>query len=187
MQCPVAGRIIRVMPRFSVPVACRVGAAALVALAAADAARAEVYRCEQNGVVRYTDKPCNAQAQALDLPDPIVLPAGPTEDLLGKARKRNQAQREARDKADTEWLEQHEAQKADEERLRSARIAGDVVEGMKADDVRRLHGDPAVVSHSRGKNGDRETWSYVLGDGRRLHVTFVDGQVSTVRTRKEKK
>lgn len=176
-----------IMLRFPAFVACRVGAVVLVTLAAADVAHAEVYRCEQNGVVRYTDKPCNPRAQALDLPEPIVLPAGPKVDLLGEASKRKQKQREARDETDAQWLEEHEARKADEERLRSARIDGEVVEGMKEADVRRLHGEPAVVSRSSGKNGDRETWSYVLGDGRRMHVTFVDGQVSTVRTRMEKK
>ncbi|MFA5938626.1 MAG: DUF4124 domain-containing protein [Sinimarinibacterium sp.] len=165
----------------------RLGAAALATLATLDAARAEVYRCEQNGAIRYTDRPCTTGAQAVDLPDPIVLPAGPKEDFLDESRKRDQAKREARDRTDAEWLEEHEEQKEDEERLRSARNAGNVVEGMKPDDVRRLHGEPAVVSHSRSKNGDRETWSYVLGDGRRLHVTFVDGEVSAVRTRKEKK
>ncbi|MEQ1439606.1 DUF4124 domain-containing protein [Fontimonas sp. SYSU GA230001] len=155
------------------------------ALLNVQAARAEVYRCEQNGSIRFTDRPCSPQAQAVDLPDPVVLPAGPKADLLGEAEARQRSARSARDKADADWLQEHERRKADEERLRAARNAGEVAPGMSADEVRRLHGEPAVVSHSRGKDGDRETWSYVLSDGRRLHVTFIGGQVSAVRTRKE--
>ncbi|MEW6166248.1 MAG: DUF4124 domain-containing protein [Pseudomonadota bacterium] len=167
---------------------CSAAAAIAAALVAATAARAEVYRCrDDDGVVRYTDKPCSTAARPIDLPDPIVVPAGPTADLLGEAQQREDTKRAARDEADAEWIEQHAARKAEEERLRNARVTATVVEGMTPADVRRIHGDPLVVSESRSAKGVRETWSYTLEDKRRLHVTFTDGRVSSVRTRKEKK
>lgn len=151
-------------------------------------AAAQVYRCEQDGVVRYTDKPCSSKSRPVDLPDPIVVPAGPKADLLGDARRKRQAGREARDQADAEWVAGHEARKADEERLRTARITRTVVEGMSADDVRRIHGEPAVVSKRETKSGTRETWSYALDGDRRLHVGFDgEGRVSSVRMREPKR
>ncbi|MES0872451.1 DUF4124 domain-containing protein [Sinimarinibacterium thermocellulolyticum] len=151
-------------------------------------AAAQVYRCEQDGVVRYTDKPCGPKAQPLDLPDPIIVPAGTKADLLGEAERRRKAQRAARDEADAAWVKAHEARKAEEERVRSGRITRTVVEGMSAGDVRRIHGEPAVVSRRESASGTHETWSYALEGGRRLHVTFDDdGRVSSVRTREPKR
>lgn len=151
------------------------------------AAQAQVYRCEQDGAVRYTDKPCSNKAKPIDLPDPIVVPAGPKADLLGEAERRREAQRKARDQADAEWVEAHEARKAEEDRLRTARITRTVVEGMSPGDVRRIHGEPAVVSKRESASGARETWSYVLDGDRRLHVTFSEGRVSSVRMRETKR
>ncbi len=158
-------------------------AAALLS-AAADAA---VYRCERDGTVIYADKPCSAGAKPADLPAAIVVPAGPAPDLLKLAEERDAKARAARNKSDAEWLEAHEAEKAEAEQIRAGRIADEVVEGMSAADVRRLRGEPAVISSATGKSGARETWSYVLDNGSRLHVTFSNGKVSGVRTKKEKK
>ncbi|HEY1076869.1 MAG TPA: hypothetical protein VGE51_09285 [Fontimonas sp.] len=148
---------------------------------------AAVYRCERDGTVIYADKPCAANAKPADLPTAIVVPAGPAADLLKQAEEREAKARAARDKASAEWLESHEAGKAEAERIRDGRVADEIVEGMSESDVRRMRGEPAVVSRSRGKSGPSETWSYVLDDGSRLHVTLVQGKVTAVRTRKEKK
>jgi hypothetical protein len=164
-----------------------VNIAAAGALLVCGSAAAQVYRCEQDGVVRYTDKPCSSKARPIDLPDPIVMPAGPKADLLGDARRRREAGREARDEADAAFVEAHEARKAEEERLRDARISRTVVEGMSGDDVRRIHGEPAVVSKRESGSGSRETWSYALDGDRRLHVTFSEGRVSSVRMREPKR
>jgi hypothetical protein len=163
------------------------GCTAGVFLLAVGAAPAQVYRCEQDGVVRYTDKPCEQGARPVELPPAIVVPAGPKADLLGDAERKRESQRKARDKADAAWVEAHEARKAEEERLRSGRVTRTVVEGMGPEDVRRIHGEPAVISRSRTAKGPRETWSYALEGGKRLHVTFVDGRVSSVRTREEQR
>lgn len=166
----------------------RPGAVALLLLACTvELVQAQVYRCERDGVIRYSDKPCEQNARPVQLPEPIVVPAGPQADLLGEARHRDAERRTARDLDDAAWLKVYEARKAEEDRLRSGRVTGTVVEGMAPADVRRIHGEPAVVSSAKGKKGARETWSYVLGDGRRLHVTFIEGRVSDVRTREEKR
>jgi hypothetical protein len=172
--CPIA------LPTAVVAVAV-IGAAVCAAPAAA-----QVYRCEQDGVVRYADKPCERGARPVELPPAIVVPAGPQADLLEQAERRKQAQRKARDAADGQWLQAHEARKSEEERLRSGRVTRTVVEGMAPDDVRRIHGDPPVVSTSQTAKGPRETWSYALDGGTRLHVTFTNGRVSSVRTREDK-
>lgn len=158
-----------------------------IAIGATAPASAQVYRCEQDGVVRYADKPCERGARPVELPPAIVVPAGPQADLLEQADQRKRALREARDSADAEWLDEYGQRKAEEERLRSGRITRTVVEGMSADDVRRIHGEPAVVSRSQTAKGPRETWSYAIEDGKRLHVTFTDGRVSGVRTRENKR
>ncbi|MDP9141124.1 MAG: DUF2845 domain-containing protein [Pseudomonadota bacterium] len=161
--------------------------AALAAALMAAAVDAAVYRCERDGTVVYADKPCGAGAKPADLPAAIVVPAGPAPDLLKLAEEREARARAARDKSDADWLKTHEAEKAEAERIRNASIADEVVEGMSASDVRRLRGEPAVISNATGKSGARETWSYVLDNGSRLHVTFSNGKVSGVRTKKEKK
>lgn len=148
---------------------------------------AEVYRCERDGVVRYTDKPCEPAAKPIELRDPIVVPAGPSADLSGAAEQRREAQRSERDKADAAWVESYAARKEAEDAVRAGRVTATVVEGMSPADVRRIHGEPTVMSRNRGGKADRETWSYSLDDGRRLHVTFTDGHVSSVRSREEKK
>jgi hypothetical protein len=162
-------------------------AAGLCALLFSAAGDAAVYRCERDGAVIYADKPCAAGAQPAELPAAMVVPAGPAPDLLKLAEERDARARAARDKADAEWLEAHEAEKAEAEQIRAGRIADEVVEGMSATDVRRLRGEPAVISNATGKSGRRETWSYVLDNGSRLHVTFSNGKVSAVRTKQEKK
>ncbi len=159
----------------------------LCAVLFSSASTAAVYRCERDGTVIYADKPCAAGAKPAELPAAIVVPAGPSADLLKMAEERAAKSRAGRDKANAEWLKTHEAGKAEAEQIREGRIADEIVEGMSASDVRRMRGEPAVVSKASGKSGPSETWSYVLDDGSRLHVTLVQGKVTAVRTRKEKK
>lgn len=156
-------------------------------LLAAPAAPAEIYRCEDKGHVRFTDRPCDAQAEPVELRAPIIVPAEPHPDLLGDSDKKSAARRKARDAADAAWVKDYTARKAAEERIRHGRMTRTVVEGMKPDDVRRLHGEPDVVTKSRGGKTERETWRYTLDDGTQLHVTFTGGAVSAVRTRESKK
>lgn len=159
-------------------------------MAPATVTAAEVFRCVVDGVTKFSDKPCGNGAQKIEVAPPQLMPAGPELDLLDAAKQRSEAQgkRHATDaKAEQDWLEAHEAEKARETRVRAGRIAGEVVEGMTADEVRRMHGDPLTISTASSGARARETWSYVLDDGSRLHVTLMDGVVSSTRVRREKR
>jgi len=153
-------------------------------------AQAQVYRCQKDSVTVYSDKPCAADAKPTQLPPAVVIPAGPRSDLLQEAEQREQRAAkitQATKEAEAVWQDKHASEKAEAERLRSARVSGVVVEGMTTADVRHLHGEPMLVSHSTNNKGVRETWSYAEQDGKRLHVTFTDGRVSAVRVRESKK
>ncbi len=187
MHVGAPARIIQTMLDRSVP---RLLTVALACAGLPLGAHAQVYRCEKDAVTVYSDKPCAADAKPAQLPPAVVIPAGPTSDLLREAELREQraaASTEAARKAEAVWQDKHAAEKAEAERLRSARVSGVVVEGMTTADVRHLHGEPMLVSHSTTSKGMRETWSYAEQDGKRLHVTFTDGRVSAVRVRENKK
>jgi len=138
---------------------------------AAGPALADVYRCRADGVTVFSDRPCGGAAP-LALPPPTVIPRG-EEEAAREYDRRIQAGRQARDEADAEWLDAHEARKAQQERSRSARIAGSVVEGMLSGDVRALLGSPDEVrSIASG-----EQWLYRPGQGLTRTITFRDGAV----------
>jgi hypothetical protein len=147
----------------------------------------EIYRCQVDGATVFSDKPCGAAAERIDVPPPMIMPAGPKVDLLGEAERRDQRAAERKAKADAEWNAEYEARKAHEEKIRAARIADAIVTGMTPDEVRRLRGDPVTVATSQGGKSQRMTWSYLLDDGSRLHVKFTDGVVSSTSLRQEKK
>lgn len=138
---------------------------------AAGPALAEIYRCRVDGVTVFSDRPCG-DATPLALPPPTVIPRG-DEAAAREYDQRIEAGRRARDKTDAEWLDGHEARKAQQERSRSARIAGTVVEGMLAGDVRALLGSPDEVRSS----DSGEQWLYRPGQGVTRILTFRDGAV----------
>ncbi|WP_169577719.1 DUF4124 domain-containing protein [Sinimarinibacterium sp. CAU 1509] len=160
-------------------------------LAWAPVARAadEVYRCQVDGATVFSDKPCGDSAERIDVPPPMILPppSGPKVDLLGEAERRDQRAAERKAKADAEWTADYQARKEQEEKLRAARIADEIVTGMTPEDVRRMRGDPITVATSQSGKSQRMTWSYLLDDGSRLHVKFTDGVVSSTSLRQEKK
>lgn len=183
----------------------RAGAALLLA-AASVPAHAEVYRCVRGDAVVYADKPCDAAGQPAKLPKALIVPAGPAPNLVKMVEERKAQERAAQAKADAAKAEQAEqaaqAQAGEVQRMETyasesaVTAAADraplpvtevVVEGMSVVDVRRLHGEPTVVSKVDGAFPTRETWSYMLADGSRLHIAFVGGKVVSVQTRKEKK
>ena len=141
---------------------------------AAGPALADVYRCRVDGVTVFTDRPCG-DAAPLALPPPTMIPRG-DEAAARDYDRRIEAGRRARDEADAEWLDGHEARKAQQERSRSARIAGTVVEGMLSGDVRALLGSPDEV---RGSDAG-EQWLYRSGNGVTRTITFRDGAVARV-------
>ena len=163
--------------------------AALLVVLPVVAASAPVYRCQQGDTTVFSDKPCAPNAQPVQLPPAVVIPAGPRADLLEAARQREQREQQGTQtlrQAEGEWQAQHAQAKADAERLQRARAQGVVVEGMSPADVRRIHGEPTVTSRNQKGKTDRETWSYLLDDAR-VTVIFVDGKVSSTRSRESKR
>lgn len=158
-----------------------VAAILLLLLVVANSARAEVYRCQQNGQTVFTDRPCGEQAP-LALPPPTVV-APEDADLARSFDERIRRGREQRDAADSRWLEQHEERRATEERIRSARVNGYVTAGMTPADVRQVLGPPDRVRS--GEGGER--WTYDGNAGTASTVVFRDGVVADVQERRRKR
>ncbi|MBI2383310.1 MAG: DUF4124 domain-containing protein [Gammaproteobacteria bacterium] len=159
------------------------GAGRIVALllSISTSASAEVYRCESQGKVTYTDRPCAAGAPPQALPAPTVVPRG--QDERERAReydRRIERERQARDRADAEWAEAHRARKERDEALRHARIAGKVVKGMDAGDVRSAWGEPAEITREERDGVVWERWTYRDGGAVRT-VQFRGGEVHSTR------
>lgn len=164
-------------------------AALLLPLLAAAPASAQVYRCQQGDTTVFSDKPCAPGARTVEVPPAIVIPSGPRVDLIEEGRKREQRESQASSaqrKAEEEWQAQHAQSRAAEERIHRGRAEGKVVEGMSPADVRRIHGEPTVVSRNQRGEANRETWGYLL-DRTRMTVVFTDDKVSSVSTRELRK
>ncbi len=160
---------------------------AVFAAAAAPPAPAEVYRCVVGGVTQFSDRPCQAGDAPLAVPQANVMPADRAAAPLAEQHDRRvQAGREARDAEDAAWRQDHEARTAEAERLRAARVRGEVVRGMSAADVRRLLGTPTKIDSDRDARGLRERWSYADSGAGRVTVTLRDGVVSDVRRSRRK-
>lgn len=186
---------------------------ALGLAAASTSAGAEVYRCTRDGAVVYSDKPCDGASQPAKLPNALIVPAGPPPNLVKLVEEREAQVRAAREQAEQIEAEKARAAEQQARQTRQTRqgdiqrmetyaseaavtataeripppAAETVVEGMSVIDVRRVHGEPAVVSRVDGAFPTRETWSYVLEDGSRVHIAMVGGKVVSVQTRKEQK
>lgn len=157
------------------------GCLGLLVLLVAGAAPAEVFRCERDGRVTFTDTPCAAGAQPLAIAAPSTIASSPGADLAGDYDERLSRERRARVDADTRWLERHAAARADEQRIRSALAENRVVAGMTTAQVRQVWGEPDDVQVQIDQNASRERWVY-RGDrgsarGRRT-LSFEDGRVA---------
>ena len=147
---------------------------------------AEVYRCEKDGKVIYTDQPCNAGAQPHDLPEAIVVqpPSKSERDLAKQHDARLQRDKSTRDKSDAKWLKEHQHKKDRAERVRAAIIRHDVIKGMTAAEVRSALGDPDKVVRSESDGSPKETWTYSDDAGSRT-VNFKNDEVSGSSKRKK--
>lgn len=76
-----------------------------------------VYKCEEKGVITYTDRPCTPDAVAAELPEPVVVaPPTPSEQDLARAHEERLAREQAeRDREDAKWLKEHAERKAREQ------------------------------------------------------------------------
>ncbi|MBX6420108.1 MAG: DUF4124 domain-containing protein [Nevskia sp.] len=147
-----------------------------VALFAASA-RAEIYRCEQNGQLTYTDRPCAHGAAPAQLPPINTVPAQPAPDASALARQYDRdtaRETAARKKARAQAAEAYAVKKAQQEAVRQALIEGRVVKGMTPDQVRTVLNEPTRIENP---GSARERWIYVNGRSRRT-ISFRDGVVA---------
>jgi len=149
---------------------------------------AAIYRCEQGGRPTYTDRPCDAQAEPLDLPGANVYErkgggAGSAGDLARQYDERLARERKARDHDDAEWLKTYDVRKRREARIREGLLRGEVVAGMNAVEVRQVLGEPERVTRQDKAGVVKETWTYRDGAQTRS-VNFKDGEVTSASKRK---
>jgi hypothetical protein len=152
----------------------------VIAMLPTMARAAEVFRCEHDGKPTYTDTPCDADAQPISVAEPQTIQAGGGTDLAKVYDERLARERRERVQADTRWLQQHDAARADELRVRNALVEGRVVSGMTQQQVRQLWGEPSDVQLQIDQNTSRERWVYQAqrgGLGRRT-VSFENGRVA---------
>ncbi len=159
----------------------------LILLFVAFSAQAEVYRCEKDGQVIYTDQPCSETAQPKQLPRlQVVEPSEFEQRLAGEYDRKQAKDKKARDKANKEWLKHHKAKATDAERLKKARVQGKVVAGMSAEQVRDLYGEPDDIKITARESGTSERWTFHLNGGVQT-VDLQDGRVTRHSEKKSKK
>ncbi|MGH8541105.1 MAG: DUF4124 domain-containing protein [Stenotrophobium sp.] len=159
------------MSRFSMT-------AALALLLLAQAAQAELYRCQQGGTTVFSDKPCAKDAQPYQPEHPIqVVPHIQAPDLAKKYDEDVQRGKKDRDQADSKWNKDYQTRKEQEQRLKQAHAKRKVVAGMTAREVRSLLGEPVNTNRSESAKGVKESWTY-MDNGARLTVSFKDGVVT---------
>lgn len=156
-------------------------------LIASSGAQAAVYRCEAQGRVLFTDRPCHAGAAPQTIRTPNTMDGRAGLALAREYDRRIRREQRARDRADAGWLEQHEQRKAKAARLREGRVLRKPVAGMSPADVRQVLGEPDRTARVDGEDDTHERWTYERGDGSRATVSFSGGEVVKVRTGKAKK
>jgi hypothetical protein len=160
------------MTRF--PVALALGLILLPPCAAA-----EVYRCQKDGGIVFSDKPCEADAQTYQPKQSIVVvPRDKTPDLAKQYDQRSAKETQERDKANDAWNKDYQVHKKKEASFRDAGIKRKAVEGMSQQQVRDLLGDPQITSRNENLGVVREGWTYKNRDGSRSVVYFKNGLVS---------
>jgi hypothetical protein len=159
----------------------------VLALAWADIAPAEVYRCEVGGKLEFSDRPCAAGAPALELAPTNTMQAHPGDRALAEQHdKRGVASRKAQAAADADWKRAYAARKKKEAQIREGQIKGKVVAGMTASQVRSILGEPTSSQTQDGEAGSQETWTF-RKDGSTQTVQFKGGQVTRVTGTTKKK
>ncbi len=143
-----------------------------------------VYKCEEKGVITYTDRPCTPGATAAELPGLIVAPP-PTrsqQDLARDHDARMARARADRDRDDAAWLKQHGERKDRAARVRKAILEHRVIKSMTFDEVKQALGDPDEVQGGDSFGTAKTTWVYRKDGGRRT-VNFKDGEVTSTTAR----
>lgn len=152
--------------------------AVVVLVSSVSAGGLPVYKCEEKGVITYTDRPCSVDAEALTLRAPIVT-APLTSDERRRAAawdRRATGEAGARDREDAQWLKRHGQRRDREARVGKAILEHRVIKGMTAAEVRRALGEPDAVAGGDSFGSAKESWTYREGTSTRT-VNFKDGEV----------
>lgn len=157
----------------------------------ATAANAEVYRCDRGGGrVVYTDRPCSKGAKPAELPEINVIGTpGSKQSEADMARawdERMAKQKAERARADARSSQEHDARQEKADRVRSGLNQRKVVKGMTEDQVRELLGEPDATNLQEGRENIM-VWSYKPKDGPQYTISFRNGEVNSVSSRKGKK
>ena len=148
---------------------------------------AEVYRCDQDGKLQYSDKPCVAGQAPEVVREPNSLHADPGDKALAKQYDREAAAKhKARAAAEAEASKAYAARKKSEERIREGQMKGEAVVGMTPSQVKAILGEPASVRQSQSQKGSSESWTFRNGAESQT-VTFKDGKVTSVSKRTAKR
>ncbi len=156
----------------------RILALTALLMACSATALAEVYRCESNGSVTFSDQPCGRDARAIEIQDNRIggnfnqnLPEPVSKDSGRQSMKTEQPE------------EASTCRFINSTDLRRYLVRGQVVRGMTRDHVRRAFGNPPEV-HTR----PQEVWIYQTRYYGALYeltyVYFRDGCVERVQYRK---
>lgn len=146
------------------------------------AARAEVYRCVQDGQVTYTDRPCAKDATPAELPPLNVAAPGKAADLAAEHDRAVQAGKQKRDAADAKFVQEQGEKQARAKQVRQAILDHRALTGMTASELDSALGAPDQRS---GENGN-ERWTYHEND-HRLTVTLRDGRVTGISKKENRK
>jgi len=156
----------------------------LLAACSVQTASAEVYRCQQDGKLTYTDQPCHPGAEPASLPPLNRSQADRSAPSLAKQYDADaERQSDSQAKADRDWLKTHGDDKTQDDAIRKALIENRIVKGMTPDQVRRVLNNPTSIED---QGGPKERWTYQNGRERRT-IAFKNGVVSSDTLRSPRK
>ncbi|MGF2734354.1 DUF4124 domain-containing protein [Marinobacter sp. DUT-1] len=150
----------------------------ILLMALPGSALAEVYRCESNGSVTFSDQPCGSDARAIEIQDNRI--GGSINQNLPEPASRDSGLEDKKTELPEEASTCRFINSTD---LRRYLVREQVVQGMTRDHVRRAFGNPPEVHTS-----PREVWIYQTRYYGALYeltyVYFRDGCVERVEYRK---
>ena len=132
-------------------------------------AEAEVYRCEKDGKLQYSDRACVKGDAPVALPPLSTVHREASERALAKQYDHEaSAQRRAKASADAEWKKSYSSRKKNEARVQEGRIKGEVVVGMSEQEVHALLGEPDSQRGNRPPRAVRKVGPTAPAARRRL-------------------
>lgn len=152
---------------------------AVLALFAAGAAHAEVYRCvAADGGVTYKGTPCTTgTGGAADLPPISVTEMQPVDpDFMAQIKAEQRQRQKVNERIGREARQRLRRQRKVSEWIRNDQVGP----GMTLDEVRDSWGAPDDIDKQYTSYGTLATWIYRVNRYQSQYVFFRDGEVSSV-------